>query len=259
MKINVNKNLIKKVTAIGTSFVIVGTLSGCNKYELAPVENYNTIRQNQNGNSNLTTSGIQNILNVEGEDFKLIAEYRCNADLNNPNNSSKWLITTDKELYLNVHTKDLPEGYSVYIDNVHIDTSIISDLAVFNGIKQDSMDDRIHNSSLMGFYIDNETSYFGINNIEGMNQEFIQGTFYGCNGYSSGTVEQKRYLESDYREVGVYGNKISIVYDLLVKAPNAKEYKNISVMDKIIVEASPYEKEMAEVEEAKTKRLEKTR
>ena len=249
MNIKVNKRLVKKISAMGLVFVLAGTMSGCMEHELAVQENYSTIRQNDYRNT--ISNGVENVLDVPGEEFKIVTQYKCSDNV--------WLITSDKELYMSVFTKGLPEGYTVYIDNVHIDTFILSDLAVFNGIKQDTMDDRIHNSMMMGFPISDTVKYIGINNIEGMNQEFIEGTFYGYSGYSSGTVTTKRYLESDYREWGVYGNKITVVYDLLVKGPNDLDFRNVSVIDKIVVEASPYEKETATAEDAKIKRLEQGR
>jgi len=247
MKTKVNKRLVKRVVGMGLMFVMAGTMSGCMKYEVAVQENYSTISQTQVDNT--ISNGVENVLDVIGEDFKLVAQYKCGDNV--------WLITSDKELYINVTTRGLPEGYTVYI--VHIDTFILSDFAVFNGIKQDTMDDRIHNSMMVGFPISDTTSYVGINNIEGMNQEFIQATFHGYNGYVNNTVIEKRYLESDYREWGVYGNKITVVYDLLVKGPNDQDFRNISVIDKIVVEASPYEKQTMRQEDAKIRRLEQRR
>lgn len=247
MNIKVNEKLAKRVAMMGLMFVMAGTMTGCVEHELAVQEEYSTISQTENENA--LSNGVENVLDVTGEDFKLVVQYKCGDNV--------WLITSDKELYMNVFTKGLPEGYTVYIDNVHIDTFILSDLAVFNGIKQDTMDDRIHNSMMMGFPISDTTSYVGINNIEGMNQEFIEATFYGYSGYSSGSATTKRYLESDYRYWGVYGNKITVVYDLLVKGPNDEDFRNISVIDKIVVEASPYEKQVATPEDAKVRRLEK--
>lgn len=249
MNVKVNKRLVKKISAMGLMFVLAGTMSGCMEHELAVQENYSTIRQNDYRNA--ISNGVENVLDVAGEEFKLVTQYKCSDNV--------WLITSDKELYMTVATRGLPEGYTVYIDNIHIDTFILSDLAVFNGIKQDTMDDRIHNSMMMGFPISDTVKYVGINNIEGMNQEFIEGTVHGYSGYTSGAVTTKRYLESNYRDWGVYGNKITVVYDLLVKGPNDRDFRNVSVIDKIVVEASPYEKETATQEDAKIRRLEQGR
>lgn len=250
-----NKKKVK-VTPLLLSLILSGAIlvfaPSCT-YEAAVQEEYDIIRQSNDG---LAEAGITQELKVEGEEFKLIAEYRCNSDKDNPS-SKAWLITTDKNLYMTVRTDGLEAGYEVYLDNIHIDTFILADLAAFNGVKQDSMDDRVHSSSFKGFYIDDDSEYFGINIIEGMNQEFIEGTYYAYLEYGSGTITQKRYSEQDYRDKGVWGNKISIVYDLMIKGPNDADYRNVSVGSEIVVEASPYKKELLTIDEAKQKRLEK--
>lgn len=103
------------------------------------------------------------------------------------------------------------------------------------------MDDRIHNAQMVGFPVGNDTYYYGVNAIEGCNNDFIQGTFYGYSGYSSGTITQKRYTEADYQTLGVYANKIQIVYDLLVKGSKDLEFRNISVSTDFIVPISDHE------------------
>lgn len=104
-----------------------------------------------------------------------------------------------------------------------------------DGILQDTMDDRIHNSKMIGFPISDNLAYYGVNAIEGSNETFIKGTFYGYNGYNHGEVTEKRYTEKTYKELGVYANKIQVVYDLLVKGPNDKNFSNISVSKDFLV------------------------
>lgn len=109
------------------------------------------------------------------------------------------------------------------------------------------MDDHIHNSQMIGFLINDTTHYYGVDAIEGCNKDFIQGTFYGYNGYYSGTVTERRYTESDYRELGVYANKFQVVFDLLVKNPGEKDFHNISVSTDFIVLTSEKEIEYTKV------------
>ena len=73
------------------------------------------------------------------------------------------------------------------------------------------MDDRVHNAQMVGFPISDTNTYSNVNSIEGQNQTFMQGSFYGFNGYSSGSISEKRYVESDYLSGGVYANKINSV------------------------------------------------
>ena len=230
-------NLKVRATAFALLATSMFTLSSCETHELAPEEDYDVVTKDQNGNEDLSM-GLTQTLDVPGQDFKLITQYACDDAA-----KREWRITSDKFLYYNVCTEGLTEGAEVYIDNVHIDTSIKSKYAVMDGIIQDSMDDHVHSSQLIGFPISDNTVYYGVNAIEGCNDTFIQGTFYGYNGYSSGEVEQKRYTESEYLEMGVYANKIQIVYDLLVKGPNDKDFSNISVSTDFIVPVTSTEVE----------------
>lgn len=226
------KNISKlKIRLAAIVLAAAGTfsLAGCKEQvELAPDEEYDIVDTSNDGQS--LSAGLKQVLEVPGQNFKLITEYSCDND-----SKRQWRITSDKFLYLKVHTEGLSDDTIVYIDNVHIDTSIKSKYAVVDGIKQDSMDDHTQSSKLIGFPISDNTIYYGVNAIEGCNEDFIKGTFHGYNGYSNGTIEEKRYTESDYMDLGVYANKIVIVYDLLVKGPKDNDFINISVPTDFLV------------------------
>lgn len=135
---------------------------------------------------------------------------------------------------LTINTVGLPENTKVWIDNIHMDTSIVGTQKKMDGITQDTMDDRIHNSKMIGFPISNEIKLYTTNSIEGQDKDFIQGTFFGLSGYSStGEFKQERYEESDYLEKGVYANKISSIFGLLVQGPNEKEPHGVDISDDI--------------------------
>ena len=148
-----------KLTPILLSMVMVGSgisLTGC-KTELAPDNSdIDMLTTNTDSASDLA-SGVEQIKDVEGEKFKLVINYYCG--------DKEWHINANKDLYISVKTKELPDNLEVYIDNIHMDTSIVSSKAGYNGIKQDSMDDRIHNSIMYGFPISNTKNYFGINTL----------------------------------------------------------------------------------------------
>lgn len=227
------KNL--KVRATALSLLTAGslfTLSGCNR-ELAPAEEYDSLVESYDEEGTLFM-GLPQLLDVPGEDFKLVTEYTCDSE-----SSRAWRITSDKFLYLKVYTKGLPEGYQVYIDNIHIDTSVKSKYAAVDGILQDSMDDHIHNSLLIGFYISDDDCYYGVNAIEGANQDFINVSTYAFNNVKSVALDHcYRFVESEYIDLGVYANKISIVYDLLVRESEEEEFRNISVKTDFLVPIS---------------------
>lgn len=96
------------------------------------------------------------------------------------------------------------------------------------------MDDRIHNSLMYGFPISDTVSFYGVNEIEGQNSTFITGSFYGFSGYSSGTIDEERYKESDYLKAGVYANKISSSYGLLIQDGDLEPY-GVDVSSDILV------------------------
>lgn len=222
------KNLKIRAIALTLAFGALSTLSGCVQHELAAEEEYDVV-QSIDGDDDLSV-GLEQVLPVPGEDFKLVTQYSCD-DVS----KREWRVTSDKFLYFNVCTQGLPEDTLVYIDNIHIDTSIKSKYAAMDGILQDSMDDHVHSSQLIGFPISDTTMYYGVDAIEGCNETFIKGSYHGFNGYSSGTISEKRYTESDYIDGKVYANKFQIVYDLLVKGPNDPDFYNVSVKTDFIV------------------------
>lgn len=177
-------------------------------------------------------NGYEKEVEVPGEDFKLKVKYNC-VGLEN----QKWTITSDKKLMLTINTVGLKEDTKVWIDNIHMDTSIVASKNYMNGIKQDSMDDRVHSSTVIGFPISDISPLISVNAIEGQNDTFIQGTVYGINGSTSGAVEEKRFLETDYLERGVFANKVSTVYGLFIQGPNDKEPRGVDAWDDIYIKA----------------------
>ena len=168
-------------------------------------------------------------LTVPGEEFKLIVEYSLDEST-----SKKWRITDNKKIYTKIYTKDLDSDKKVYIDNIHTDTTLVSTKETMNGITQDTMDDRIHNSQMIGFPISDDISLYAINEIEGQNDTFISGSFFGFSGYQTGDVEEARYTEENYLQAGVYGNKISSVYGLLIQKGDNEPY-GVDVSSDMIV------------------------
>ncbi|MDD3999978.1 MAG: hypothetical protein PHX62_03690 [Bacilli bacterium] len=226
---NKNKKLGLKATALICSITLM-SLTGCKGRELAPTEEYDIVQQNPITDNDLLNMGLVQTLDVPGEEFKLVAEFTCDSAA-----KRSWRITSDKFLYMKLYTQGLPSDVEVYIDNVHIDTSIKSKYAVIDGILQDTMDDRIHNSQMIGFPIGDDICYYGVNAVEGCNHDFIQGTFSGYNGFMTGDLKQRRYTEEDYKKMGVYANKFQIVIDLLVKGSKDLVPRNVSVATDFLV------------------------
>lgn len=224
--------LQKRLAILLSSGLLLTSLAGCQESELAPdTSNLDLLKTSDEENGKSLSKGVTQVKDVNGEDFKLVLHYISGDE--------KWSINANKKLFFEIKTQGLPDNLSVYIDNIHIDTSIVSTKAVFDGILQDTMDDRIHNSLMLGFPINDNNSYFGINEIDGQNETFIKGYSYGNTYYHGGSISQKRYLESDYLEKGVWANKIDTVIDLLIVDKKTNEVlRQVSVGSSLLVEVN---------------------
>lgn len=223
-----NKLKNKKLLSLALAGALTATLSSCAPTELGSDKSGIDIIDTTIQDGGYLAQGINQVLNVEGETFKLSIDYICEE-------GNDWRITDTKHLYMSIKTQDLDDSKEVFIDNIHTDTSIVSTKAIFDGIIQDSMDDRIHNSLMLGFPISNSNSYYGCNVIEGQNSEFIEGWTYGYNGYGSGSISSKRHLESDFLEKGVYANQIDSVIDLIVVDKETGEQRAVSVFSNLLI------------------------
>ena len=204
------KGALKKVGAVLVVGAMVFTLTGCMEREVSTNANtsYDVIDTTSN---EALENGITQIIDVPGESFKLVVNYQCELQ-----EDERWTVTSDKQINTEIRTDGLPAGTQVYLDNVHTDTTICSYYPQVDGVTQDTMDDRIHNAQMLGFPISDSNAYVGINQIEGQNETFISGFVHGYNGYSSGSISEKRFLESDYLEKAVYANKITSIIDLII-------------------------------------------
>ena len=214
MKI-INKNS-KKIASIILAGGMSLVMSSCAPKEMAPETKLDFLKTDVTDvGADTLAKGIEDVKDVNGEDFKLVINYMAG--------DSAWHINANKKLYFSIKTQGLSDKLDVYIDNIHMDTYIISSKAGFNGINQDSMDDRIHNSLMYGFPINDTKSCFCINSIDGENEQFIKGYSYGDQYYTSGSITQRRRLESDYLEDGVYANEIDAIIDLIIVDKASKE------------------------------------
>lgn len=225
---------IKTVNTKFISLVLAGVItlstSGCSfPSELSgDVSHYDILETNSglDNENNELKNGIKQVIPVEGENFNLVIEYSSN--------DNEWRITSNKSLCMTIYTEGLTNK-SVYIDTIHMDTSIVATNAYFDGIKQDTLDDHIHNSQMIGFPISDTNKYYGVNEIEGQNSEFIEGYTYGYNGHINSTIEQKRRLESDFLEQGVWANRIDGVIGLLIEDQTTGEIRAVDVPSTILV------------------------
>lgn len=225
------RNSIKKL-AVYPAFIACLMLTGCSS-ELATNRDME-IDIIDTQDDTLVKQGVTQELDVPYHNFKLVINYKCNLKEN-----EKWTITSDKAITMSIKTDGLDEDTNVYIDNIHTDTSVVSYFPTIDGVIQDTMDDRIHNSLMYGFPISDTNSYVGVNEIEGQNESFISGYVSGYNGFHSGSIDEKRRVESDYIGAGgVYGNKISSVVDLIIEKDG--QMQCVSVPSSVLVSSWPY-------------------
>lgn len=229
-----NKNIDKKFTALALAGLLTFSASGCDSVELASDKTDMDVMSTQKySEDNDLSKGVVQEKWVIGEDFKLIIKYSCDE-------GSDWRVTDTKRLNIEIKTSGLQDDLEVYIDNIHTDTSIVSDKVLYSGILQDTMDDRIHNSLMLGFPISDTIAYYGVNIIEGQNSEFIEGWSYGYNGYNgyNGSVETKRRKESEFLENGVWANQMDSVIDLIIVDKNTNEMRTVSVFSNLLIEVN---------------------
>ena len=233
--LKVNKEKVTNFFKKGALFVLIGgllfLLAGCQEDRLLATNSEAVYDVIDTTDETLLNEGIEQILDVPNEEFKLKVNYKCVLAKN-----AKWTITGDKQIFSEISTVGLPEGYKVYVDNVHTDTTIRSIYPTVDGITQDTMDDRLHAGQLLGFPISDTNVYGNINSIEGQNDNFISATcsgFVGASAYidnhttsSSSTsmtyvhLDERRRTESEYLLCGVYANKIDSVIDLIIEKPD---------------------------------------
>lgn len=89
-------------------------------------------------------------IGVPGESFTLAMEYQCEPEKEEYQTVDEDVLG-DRELSLKLNTKDLPEGTSVYIENVNVDTTGTQEPFVFKS-EEESLE--------VGAPISNEMTYY---------------------------------------------------------------------------------------------------
>ena len=129
------------------------------------------------------------IIEVPNNNFSLEINYKLNLA-----EDERWTLCDNKSFTMEICTRNLKNGLSVYIDNIHTNTSIVSYNPYFNGILQDERDDRIHSSTMLGFPISNDISYVGISQIEGQSKDFLENYNLGLADYSYDKIKTQKKI-----------------------------------------------------------------
>lgn len=212
---------MKIIAVLGICIIAVALLTGCFGEEMAPVTNLPTL------NNDLSTGKLT--IEQDVEDFIFVTEYST------PYDTSLWRITDSKFLFMKAYLKS-PVDAIVLVEHVHIDINLQSVKARLDGWPQDTMDDKLHTGSQLGFWITDTYPYENIFAIEGFSQTLIDGWGWFIGGYGSLDIDQERLTEKNLVERGgVYGNKIQVVYDILIKYPDDAFYHTRSVVNEFLV------------------------
>lgn len=213
--------LIVALAVITISTILVG---GCYEREQAPMSNL-PVLDNSLSSGKYTVEG-----SIPGEEFIFYREYSTAY------NAKLWRITDPKSLTMKAWAQHLPAGAVVLVEHVHIDISLKSRYAALDGWPQDSMDDSVHGGLQPGFWITDIYPYENVFAIEGFSKTLIDGYGYFCGYYGYATASETRLTEDNLVKYGkVYGNKIQVVYDLLIKYPGEDYFHTRSLIDEFLV------------------------
>ncbi len=167
---------------------------------------------------------------VPGESFIFRREYSTPYDAKN------WRITDSKNLVMKAWLENAPAGITVLVEHMHCDISLKSRYESFDGWPQDSMDDSVHGGTQPGFYITENYPYENVFAIEGFSKTLLDGWMFLFSGYGAGGVNTYRLTEENLVQYGkVYGNKVQVVYDLLIKNANELYFHTRSIIDEFLV------------------------
>lgn len=152
--------------------------------------------------------------------------------------TAHWRITDSKTLNITARVKpdESVENYKVLVEHVHIDIALKSTSPSLDGWKQDTADFKLHTGSEAGVAVSESYPYENIFAIEGFSQTLIDGWVFFFGSYGGATVLQKRLTEDNLVKYGeVYGNKVQVVWFLLVKYPNENSYHAANAVDEFLI------------------------
>jgi hypothetical protein len=207
-------------------FIIALVLTGC--AERAPVARDLPVLNNDLPEGQLTREHT-----IAGEEFTFKTSYFTDYD------TRRWRVTDSKTLRMTARIADISErgkGVEVLVEHVHIDIAIKSKYALMDGWPQDSMDDQLHTGNQPGFWISEKYPYENVFAIEGFSENLLSGWGLFTSDLGYATIKDKRLTEDNLvGSGGVYGNKVQVIYDLLIKYPGESLYHSRSLIDEFLI------------------------
>ena len=216
----------KTIISIVIVMLVSVIFAGCIEEEEVLVPDYLPILINDLESGELT---IEN----EVEGFNLVAKYSTDYD------ATKWRITDSKTLLMQMFVEDLPENTTILVEHMHVDISLKAKYEGMDGMLQDSMDDKLHTGDQLGFWVTENYPYENIFAIEGYSQTLIDGWGWMIGSFGSMNIKEERLTESNLRDDdrggGVYGNKVQVVYDILIKYEGEQYYHTRSIVNEFLI------------------------
>jgi len=147
----------------------------------------------------------------------------------------QWKITDNKNVDIWLFVDEQPKGTTILVEHMHADCMICSNRTEINGIRQDTMDDKLHTGPQEGFYVSPIYPYNEVFAVEGYTQYLLSiwGYMWGNFGWMSGGED--RLDEENLQRLGAKGSEFAIVFDLLIRHEGEQFYHTISFMDDFIV------------------------
>lgn len=171
--------------------------------------------------------GVEIVQNVTIPAGNISVKTRYTSTINIDN----WKITDNKDIqiYLSVLVK--PKNIDLWVEHMHCDCFIEStneNNGYFDGILQDTMDDKYHSGGVYGFYINETIDYAETFSIEGYSDYLVNYWSYW------NTMHETRDAldENDLKWYGCYGCSFRIIFDVVFKGTN----QSADYLSKFIVE-----------------------
>lgn len=146
----------------------------------------------------------------------------------------EWRITDNKTIRIELNIIENPSNVEMYIENMHADIFVEATRDYVDGIKQDTMDDRLHSGVQSGFYVSLKHSYEEVFSIEGYSKFLTEAWMFMWSGFGYGSQREVRLTEKNLVSYGVYGSEIVVIYDILLRDETGFLYK-VFIRDVFIV------------------------
>jgi len=220
-----NDCLMKRLSFILILVLALVISAGCDEVETVAVE------KNLPKVEVEAIEGSELVLSHDIEGFRFITKYSAS----NNYRFDKWRITDSKNIKFTANLENLPEGAEVLIEHVHTDICLKATSPQLDGLTQDSMDDSYHGTSQDGFLLTEKYPYENVFAIEGFSKDIIDGWSFYNGSYGQGNISTKRLTEGNLIKNGVYANKMSVVYDVLIKYKGEEQYHVKSIIDEFLI------------------------